>query len=49
VSTTLRVVIDTNVVFEGLTKQGGTASLVLEAWLAGELEVSVDPNFGKAL
>ncbi|HXV98100.1 MAG TPA: putative toxin-antitoxin system toxin component, PIN family [Anaerolineae bacterium] len=40
-STTLRVVIDTNVVFEGLTKQGSTASVVLEAWLAGELEVYV--------
>lgn len=36
-STTLRVVIDTNVVFEGLTKQGSAASVVLEAWLAGEL------------
>jgi predicted nucleic acid-binding protein len=41
VSTTLHVVIDTNVVFEGLTKQGSMASVVLEAWLAGELEVYV--------
>lgn len=40
-STPLRAVIDTNVVFEGLTKQGSTASVVLEAWLAGELEVYV--------
>lgn len=40
-STTLRVVIDTNVVFEGLTKQGSMASVVLEAWLAGELEVYI--------
>lgn len=31
----LRAVIDTNVVFEGLTKQGGAAGLVVEAWLDG--------------
>ncbi len=30
-----RVVIDTNVVFEGLTKQGGACGLIVEAWLAG--------------
>jgi predicted nucleic acid-binding protein len=36
-----RVVIDTNVVFEGLTKQGGAAGLVIDAWLAGLLEVCV--------
>ncbi|MER3434010.1 MAG: putative toxin-antitoxin system toxin component, PIN family [Leptolyngbya sp. ERB_1_1] len=30
----LRVVIDTNVVFEGLTKQGGAAGLIMDAWLA---------------
>jgi putative PIN family toxin of toxin-antitoxin system len=41
VSTILRVVIDTNVVFEGLTKQGSAASVVLDAWLMGELEVYV--------
>lgn len=35
------VVIDTNVVFEGLTKQGGAAGLVIDAWLAGLLEVCV--------
>ena len=40
-STILRVVIDTNVVFEGLTKQGSAASVVLDAWLMGELEVYV--------
>jgi predicted nucleic acid-binding protein len=28
-------VIDTNVVFEGLTKQGGASRLVVDAWLAG--------------
>lgn len=37
----LRVVIDTNVVFEGLTKQGGAAGLVIDAWLAGLLTVYV--------
>ena len=28
-----RVVIDTNVLFEGLTKQGGAAGLIVDAWL----------------
>jgi len=37
----LRVVIDTNVVFEGLTKQGGAAGLLIDAWLAGLLEAHV--------
>jgi len=37
----LRVVVDTNVVFEGLTKRGSAAGLVIEAWLAGLLEVFV--------
>ncbi|MBE9061097.1 putative toxin-antitoxin system toxin component, PIN family [cf. Phormidesmis sp. LEGE 11477] len=36
-----RVVIDTNVVFEGLTKRGGAAGLAIEAWLAGLLTVYV--------
>ena len=31
----LRAVIDTNVVFEGLTSQGGASGLVMDAWLAG--------------
>lgn len=35
------VVIDTNVVFEGLTKQGGSAGLVIDAWLAGLISVYV--------
>lgn len=30
----IRAVIDTNVLFEGLTKQGGTSGLIVEAWLA---------------
>jgi putative PIN family toxin of toxin-antitoxin system len=37
----LRVVIDTNVVFEGLTKQGGSAGFIIDAWLAGLIQVCV--------
>jgi predicted nucleic acid-binding protein len=37
----LRVVIDTNVVFEGLTKQGGASGLIIDAWLAGLMVVCV--------
>ncbi|MTJ11083.1 PIN domain-containing protein [Anabaena sp. UHCC 0187] len=37
----LHVVIDTNVVFEGLTKQGCAAGLVVDTWLAGLLVVHV--------
>lgn len=37
----LHVVIDTNVIFEGLTKQGCAASLVIDTWLAGLLVVHV--------
>lgn len=29
-----RAVIDTNVLFEGLTQQGGAAALIIDAWLA---------------
>ena len=39
--TTWRVVIDTNVVFEGLTKRGGAAGLIVDAWLAGLLQVCI--------
>ena len=31
----LRVVIDTNIVFEGFTKQGGAAGLIIDSWFAG--------------
>ncbi len=31
----LRVVIDTNVLFEGLTRQGGACGLIIDAWRAG--------------
>lgn len=37
----MRVVIDTNIVFEGLTKQGGAAGLLIDSWLAGLLEVHI--------
>jgi len=41
VAPNLRLVIDTNVIFEGLTQQGGAAGLIVEAWLAGSFEVYV--------
>jgi predicted nucleic acid-binding protein len=37
----LRVVIDTNVVLEGLTKKGGASGLVVDTWLAGVMVVSI--------
>jgi predicted nucleic acid-binding protein len=37
----LPIVIDTNVLFEGLTKQGSAAGLIIDAWLTGLLEVCV--------
>ena len=37
----IRVVIDTNVVFEGLTKQGGAAGFIVDAWLEGLIQVCV--------
>jgi putative PIN family toxin of toxin-antitoxin system len=37
----LRIVFDTNVVFEGLTKQGGASGLIIDAWLAGLMVVCV--------
>jgi putative PIN family toxin of toxin-antitoxin system len=36
---TLPVVVDTNVVFEGLTKQGSASDLIVTAWLTGLLNV----------
>ncbi len=41
VSSLPRVVIDTNVVFEGLTKQGGAAGFIIDAWLAASIQVCV--------
>jgi putative PIN family toxin of toxin-antitoxin system len=40
-SRSIKVVIDTNVLMEGLTQQGGAASLIIDAWLAGLLDVHV--------
>ena len=37
----LWVVIDTNVVFEGLTKQGGIASAIIDVWLNGMIQPCV--------
>ncbi len=37
----LRVVIDTNIVLEGLTKQGGASGLIVDAWLAEIMVVCV--------
>jgi predicted nucleic acid-binding protein len=31
----LKAVVDSNVVFEGLTMQGGACALIVDAWLAG--------------
>ena len=39
--TTLRVVVDTNVVFEGLTKRGTTAGVIIEAWLTDTFQAFV--------
>lgn len=36
-----RVVVDTNVLFEGLTKRGGAADLIIHAWLDETIDVCV--------
>lgn len=36
-----KVVIDTNVLFEGLTQQGGASGYLIEAWLSDLLETRV--------
>ena len=40
-SSVYRVVLDTNVLFEGLTRQKGTCGLIIDAWLAGLIRVYV--------
>ncbi|PSR18910.1 toxin-antitoxin system toxin component, PIN family protein [filamentous cyanobacterium CCP3] len=40
-SASFRIVVDTNVVFEGLTKQGRASGLIVDAWLAGLMVVCV--------
>jgi putative PIN family toxin of toxin-antitoxin system len=37
----LKVVLDTNVVFEGLTKKDSASGLLIDAWLAGLLDVYI--------
>lgn len=37
----IRVVLDTNVIFEGLTKSDSAAGLLIEAWRLGQIEVVV--------
>jgi predicted nucleic acid-binding protein len=37
----LRVVFDTNIVFEGLSKQQGACGLCIDAWFAGLMDVRV--------
>jgi predicted nucleic acid-binding protein len=37
----LRIVVDTNVIFEGLTKQGGAAGFLIDAWLSGFIDVYI--------
>lgn len=37
----LRVVIDTNVVFQGLTKQGGSEGVIIDAWFNRMFQVFV--------
>ncbi len=37
----LPIVVNTNVLFEGLTKQGGASGLIIDAWLAGLIVVCV--------
>lgn len=36
-----QIVIDTNVVFEGITRRGGASGLIIDAWLSGLLDVAV--------
>lgn len=33
-----RIVIDTNVVFQGLTQQGNAAGFLIDAWLSGDIQ-----------
>ena len=40
-NTVTNVVIDTNVVFEGLTQKGGASGLIIDAWNADFLQVNI--------
>lgn len=37
----IRIVLDTDIVFEGLTRRGGAAGTLIDAWLAGQIYVCV--------
>lgn len=37
----LRVVLDTNVIFEGLTKRRGSCGIIIDAWFAGLIQVYI--------
>ena len=37
----IRVVLDTNILFEGLTKRGGTCGLIIDAWQAKLFSVCI--------
>lgn len=41
-------IIDTNVVFEGLTTQGGACGLIVDAWLAGHFQPCVSTSLAYA-
>jgi putative PIN family toxin of toxin-antitoxin system len=40
----LRLVLDTDVVFEGLTRRGGASGTLVEAWLVGQIYVCVSDS-----
>jgi len=40
----IRVVLDTNVVFEGLTKRSGACGLIIDAWQAGIITVCLSTS-----
>ena len=37
----VRVVLDTNVVFEGLTRKGGATGKIVDMWFAGNIDVCI--------
>ncbi len=43
-SSHMRIVIDTNVVFEGLTRKGGACGLIIDAWRAGLFTVCISDS-----
>jgi len=37
----LRVVLDTNVIFEGLTRRNGVCGAIIDAWFAGLIQINI--------